>query len=211
MRFAIAISCALMLSSSLAVSAAPRIDLAPDRKPVAKVLGKAIYVEDLAIDESDETELRDYRAIAAPVLGPLMEKYVTDHQLAATPAEIAAFRAYFQTVVPARGAAKRPPSEQEIKGQEAVAKIFVERWKFNKSLYEKYGGRVAFQQAGPEPVEAYQRWLEDEQKARRFELVEPRWRDAFWEYYRPKYHVSLADNPDAFKVPQWERKREEKP
>ena len=32
---------------------------------------------------------------------------------------------------------------------------FVRAWKINKALYKKYGGKVIFQQAGVEPLDAY--------------------------------------------------------
>ena len=35
----------------------------------------------------------------------------------------------------------------------------IEQWKASQSLYKKYGGRVVFQQTGPEPLDAYHEYL----------------------------------------------------
>ncbi len=89
-----------------------------------------------------------------------------------------------------------------------MAKAWIDRWKLNRALYEKYGGRVIFQQAGLEPLDAYQKWLEDEERAGNFSIDDPHWREAFWEYYKPRYH-HFAKLPDPFKAPFWSRPQED--
>ena len=44
-------------------------------------------------------------------------------------------------------------AEQMRPMKRQMAQQFVRAWKINKALYEKYGGRVIFQQAGVEPLE----------------------------------------------------------
>jgi hypothetical protein len=193
--------------------------------PIAVVLDKPIFLDDLRIEADDKTDLRDYRAIAEPVMKPLFKKYIADHRLAATPEEIKEFREWMAALpvpelnpdVPGFTADRRKemlesrkkaqqPGTRESKALEEIGKVSVESWKFNKALYEQYGGRVIFQQAGIEPLDAYRAWLEDEEKAGNFEINVPKWNDAFWEYYKPKYHT-FVDAPEPFKTPLWKMPR----
>ena len=48
------------------------------------------------------------------------------------------------------------------------AMSFVRSWKINQALYRKYGGRVAFQQAGAEPVDAYRDFLKEQETKGQF-------------------------------------------
>ncbi len=89
---------------------------------------------------------------------------------------------------------------------ESVAEMFVGPWKINKSLYEKYGGMVIHQQLGTEAVGAMQRWLEENEKAGRFAIVDPELRSAFYEYYTRKNHPSIAKDKNPFATPPWLRK-----
>jgi hypothetical protein len=181
----------------------------PEKKIIATVLGKALTEQDIKPDKTDKTELRDFRAIAGPILGPLSLKYIKDHKLEATDAEIAEFVAF-------RGHKNEDRlsllTEEDRKAREEVGQEFIVRWKFNRALFEKYGGRVIFQQAGLEPLDAYRDWLREEQKAGNFRIDDPKWEEAFWEYYKPRCH-RFVDSPDAFKAPFWSKAQqaEQKP
>ena len=63
------------------------------------------------------------------------------------------------------------------------ARQFVRSWKINKALYEKYGGRVIFQQAGPEPVDAYRDFLREQEKNGSFQILDKQYRAPFWQYF----------------------------
>lgn len=52
-----------------------------------------------------------------------------------------------------------------------IAQHFVKTWKINKSLYEKYGGRLIFQQAGIEPLDAYRQFLKEQEKKKAFQIL----------------------------------------
>jgi hypothetical protein len=189
------------------------------------VLKQPIYLTDLRLDENDKTALRDYFAIAGQILPPLVAKYIKDHKLAATPEEIKEFND--RSAARLKETLKNPDISDKARrslellekdanepgkkddGADEVAKHFVEAWKFNKALHKKYGGRIIFQQAGLEPLDAYRDWLRDEEKAGRFQLHDSKWKDAFWEYYKPKYHHFL-DDPDLFKLPFWKMEPEGK-
>jgi hypothetical protein len=188
---------------------------------VATVLDKPVYQKDVEVDPNDQSELRDYFAIAGRVLPPLVAKYVKDHKLTATPEEIKEYQTWFSAQrrrqpnpvekdlppeIRARLEESRiksdTPGTPEYLGMQQIAKSFVERWKFNKTLHAKYGGRVIAQQLGPEPLDAYQAWLRDEIKAGHLRFDDPQWEASFWEYFEPEHHVFL-DQPDPFKVPLW--------
>lgn len=64
-----------------------------------------------------------------------------------------------------------------------MALQFVRRWKINKALFEKYGGRVIFQQAGPEPVDAYRDFLRAQEKSGAFKILDRQSVAPFWRYF----------------------------
>ncbi len=81
--------------------------------------------------------------------------------------------------------------EEETKGMEeqmrsmrrAMAQHFVKSWKINKSLYEKYGGRIIFQQAGVEPLDAYREFLKEQEKKGAFQILNKDYEASFWKYF----------------------------
>ena len=64
-----------------------------------------------------------------------------------------------------------------------MAQQFVRRWKINKALYAKYGGRVIFQQAGVEPLDAYRDFLKEKEKKGSFQILDKRYEASFWRYF----------------------------
>lgn len=73
--------------------------------------------------------------------------------------------------------------EQRRLGKRHIAHHFVTRWKINKALYAKYGGRVIFQQAGVEPVDAYRDFLKEQEKEGAFEILDKEYEKPFWRYF----------------------------
>lgn len=65
-----------------------------------------------------------------------------------------------------------------------MAARFVELFEVKRSLYEEYGGRVIFQQAGPEPLDAYRQFLESREAAGDFEILDESYEAPFWRYFR---------------------------
>ena len=187
--------------------APPRQSTAPtvDQEPViATVLGKTITAKDIVVDENDKTALRDCWAISPLIVGPLVDKYVRDHQLKATADEIKAFRQYWFSVRDENGELlSKSPTAEESQQVDEIAKDSVVTWKFKKSLYERYKGRIEFQQAGLEPYDANLHWLEDEEKAGSFKIHDERWREAFWAYYTKVPH-RFVEEQNAFEKPYWE-------
>ena len=176
-----------------------------NERPIAIVLENRIFLNDIHIDDSDKGDLRDYRAVAELILLPLITKYVKEHGLNATPQEMQDFRNWM-IPLPENEVGDRQKKEHAAEDAQAIdeiARFSIERWKFNKALYQKYAGRVIFQQFGLEPLDAYQKWLLDEEKAGNFKIFDAKWKDAFWEYYKPKYHRHFVKEADPFKIPLW--------
>ena len=65
-----------------------------------------------------------------------------------------------------------------------TAMRWVQRWKIFKALYEKYGGRAHFQQAGVEPFDAVRDFLEEQQANGAFTILDQDYEDEFWHYWR---------------------------
>ncbi len=87
-----------------------------------------------------------------------------------------------------------------------TARVFVGMWKINRALYQKYGGRVIFQQAGPEPLDAYRDFLRDQEKQGNFQIIDKSLEDAFWRYYtNSSMHVFYESDEGAkfINTPWW--------
>jgi len=82
----------------------------------------------------------------------------------------------------------------------------ITRWKMNKALYEMYGGRVIFQQAGPEPLDAYRLFLKEQEKKGTFKIVDKSYEAGFWKYFTDKkMHTffSKDEGDKAINTPWW--------
>lgn len=89
-----------------------------------------------------------------------------------------------------------------------VATTFVRAWRLNKSLCEQYGGRVIFQQAGPEPVDAYRDFLKEHEAKGDFQIYDEDLKKTFWAYFISDAHTFLPeeDGRKAMQIPWWEMK-----
>ncbi len=96
--------------------------------------------------------------------------------------------------------------KQMRKTSERIAQQMITAWKLNRSLFERYGGRVIFQQAGPEPIDAYRIFLEEHRDAGDFEIIDPQLREAFWKYFvNDQMHVFYDEDEGArwMETPWW--------
>ena len=92
--------------------------------------------------------------------------------------------------------------------REQMAKSIIEQWKLNKALYEQYGGRIIFQQLGPEPLDAYRQFLQERQAAGDFVIHESSFEPEFWRYFTDDSLHSFMDpgseeEARAFAAPPW--------
>jgi hypothetical protein len=107
--------------------------------------------------------------------------------------------------------------KENAKGMEAqmrpmmleMAKSSVLAWKVNKALYAKYGGRIAFQQSGAEPVDAWRNFLKAEEAKGSFKITDKDCAASFWRYYTDDSMHTFLPKEDAVKfidTPWWQNR-----
>lgn len=106
-----------------------------------------------------------------------------------------------------RSAAVPGHEEAQRQAVDSVARITVRNWKENKALYEKYGGRVIYQQAGNEPIDAYRALIEELDEDRAVEILDPCFPDPFVRlraYFELRHsYMSKEDADQYFDQPWW--------
>lgn len=91
-----------------------------------------------------------------------------------------------------------------------VAREWVRKWKLEKALFDDFGGRIAFQQAGWEPVDAYRALLQRYEANGAFTLPDPVWRPAIYGYFDHDFvYLDEAKGRFYFQKPWWERTAQE--
>lgn len=111
-----------------------------------------------------------------------------------------------------RDAELADPAQRKIweQAERRVAEVWVKNWKLNQALYREFGGRLIFQQAGWEPIDAYRKLIEQNEKNKAFVIHDPTLREAVYAYF--KHNFVYADEAKAkfyFEKPYWERTKEE--
>lgn len=165
----------------------PQARKSPGPDAIAVVLGK-------------EVTRKDADNIDGIIFGALRDKFAEDNRVEATDSEIDAFAARMATELP-----EEFGSPAEI--DRDLARSFVETWKINKAFYDEYGGRVIFQQFGPEPVDAYRRYLEEQEKEGSFEILDKTYEDELWNYFVNDGSHSFYSDEEGARVmskPWWE-------
>jgi hypothetical protein len=84
-----------------------------------------------------------------------------------------------------------------------LSMMWVGNWKFFRELYRAYGGKVIFQQAGPEPLEAMRKLLEEHHKLKLFGIYDPELNKQFWAYYTSMRHNDMPDGGKFLETPWW--------
>lgn len=92
----------------------------------------------------------------------------------------------------------------------AMAGGIIRQWKINKALYDQYGGRIIYQQLGPEPLDAYRAFLRQRAADGAFAIRDPAIETSFWRYFTDdSIHDFMtpggADAARAFTIPPWEQ------
>jgi len=91
-----------------------------------------------------------------------------------------------------------------------VGAVWVKQWKVNQALFREFGGRIIFQQAGWEPIDAYRALLDQYKADKRFVVNDPSLQEAIYRYFQ--HGFVYADEKKAkfyFERPYWERTKEE--
>ncbi len=104
--------------------------------------------------------------------------------------------------------AGKPPDPAEAQARVEIATAFVRQWKINGALWRRYGGRIGYQQGGPEPLDAHRTLLEQAQARGELTIIDPALEAPFWSYYRDDKRHSFysrggAEEARAFTTPPW--------
>jgi heat shock protein HslJ len=170
---------------------------------VAMVHGEKLYT-------TDPMELQ------SAILTPLFDHYAAEHDLDALEAEVDHYVENMEKGMRAMGLDTGDDLTAEEKAEmdatrREMGAALIRQWKINRALYDEYGGRIIYQQMGPEPLDAYRAFLQSQCEAGAFEIMDPDLEAAFWRYFTDEsIHDFMApdsaDAQQAFSVPPWERK-----
>jgi hypothetical protein len=201
-HIAVATALALLAWGALAGIEGHSAPPAGQAAPVASVLGKAV-------------DTNDPEALSDAILTPLLDQYAAERGIRAEPAEIDALLGKMRRDMAASGLATEPdltPEETaEVDAmQREMARAIIRQWKINKALHEQYGGRIIYQQLGPEPLDAYRQFLRQREADSAFAIRDPALEASFWRYFTDdSMHDFMApggaDEARAFKIPPWEQ------
>jgi len=163
----------------------------------------------------EEVRTEDAAEMQAIVLGRLFDRFAEQQGISVTDAEIDAFVEHMRRGMRAAGLAAEDDLSPDEAGQvddmrRDMGRAMIRQWKLNRALYHQYGGRIIFQQLGPEPLDAYRQYLEERQAAGDFEIHEPAFKEQFWRYFTDDamhsfYEPGSAAEAQAFETPFWER------
>jgi hypothetical protein len=158
------------------------------------------------------TESAEVREI---IITRLLDQYAAERGIQAEPAEIDALLDKMRRDMAASGltaADDLTPEEQaEVDAMRYdMARALIRQWKVNKALYNQYGGRLIYQQLGPEPLDAYRQFLRQRQAEGAFAIRNQAIEASFWRYFTDEsIHDFMApggaDEARAFTIPPWER------
>jgi len=108
----------------------------------------------------------------------------------------------------ARKADKQAGESGRTAAETQMARAIIGLWRVNRALYKQYGGRVIYQQGGPEPLDAYYKFLQAAQQAGKFRILNREFESAFWSYYSDdSKHKFYPENEkdQAINTPWWQR------
>ena len=173
--------------------------------------GHAAPVATLRGDALDTT---DPEALQAAIVTALLDDYAARRGITAEPAEIDALLAKMRRDMAALGLDAEDDLTPEEKAeadamQRNMVRGVIRQWKINKALYEQYGGRIIYQQLGPEPLDAYRQFFREQEAAGAFAIHAPAVEQSFWHYFTDdSIHDFMepggADEARAFATPPWE-------
>lgn len=137
----------------------------------------------LVVDDAD--------ALRSLVLSRLLNAYARDQDIRAKDSAVDAYIADMDRQMREdlgddyAGADDLSPDEQAAMAEmrRSMAAAMIRNWEINRSLYGAYGGRVIYQQFGPEPLDAYVAFLRDAEREGRFSINDPALAEAFWEFF----------------------------
>ncbi|MGD8678162.1 MAG: META domain-containing protein [Chromatiales bacterium] len=176
-------------------------------RPLDVPVVATVFGEEIRTDDSAEMQ--------QIILTRLFDRYAAEHSLKATDEEIETWIARMQEAMDADGfnAVNELTPEEAAEFQSMrreMARSLIDHWKLGRALYEQYGGRIIYQQLGPEPLDAYREFLQEQQKAGAFDIEVLEYEADFWDYFiNDTMHDFMEEGSEdaasAFEVEPWER------
>ena len=160
----------------------------------------------------EEVHTTDPAQMQEAILTRLFNQYAAQHGIEATNAEISNLIGELQRGMQEDGltveADLTPDEATQVETMRRdMARSMIRQWKINRRLYGEYGGRVIYQQLGPEPLDAYRRFLEEQQRAGAFTILDKSLEAAFWQYFTDDTRHTFfkkGSEAGAFEQPPWE-------
>jgi len=197
----------------LAVAAPLLADLAP-REKIGESLGKPVYRDDIKSKTKQEVETELHVLFTRPAAAKYRKQHKaevepTEDELAAAQELFDRQHAErIQGELP-QLREKRAKIEDQLKSKELTeehrekleddrefldlqmrppgrmfARFMLNNWKFQKHLYDTYGGgRILWQQGGLEAYDANRKWLEDLEAKGEFQITDETLRTLFYKYW----------------------------
>jgi len=161
-----------------------------------------------------EIRTADANEMQQAVLTRLLGRYAVEHGIEVSEAEVDAYVLQMQQATVAdsnlTAAADLAPDEaaQADAFRRDMGRALIRQWKLNRALFEQYGGRVVYQQLGPEPLDAYRQYLEEQQAAGALTIHVRALESEFWRYFTDDSMYEFFEpgtEASAFEVPPWEQ------
>lgn len=174
-----------------------------ETETVAVVYSRPICLDELTreirtAESLSAAELRRARSqrLAGIIWEALRTRFFAENGITVSDEDIDAFFA-------ARGIPREGPDSLR-QGMREFADALVTQWKFDRALYDRFGGTVIFQQMNPfEPVGAYRMFLEEHQAAGSFVILHEDMHEEFWEYYTREHPFVVPPDRVDFETPWW--------
>jgi heat shock protein HslJ len=177
------------------------IELAPTQRPLAATV------------LNEEVRTGDPGEMQSVVLTRLFERYAKEQNIEVSNDEIDAWIDNLRRGLRAEGL----DAEKELAPDEAaqvehmrrdMGHAMIRQWKLSRALYQQYGGRIIYQQFGPEPLDAYRHYLEERQAAGDFTIHRKDFAATFWRYFTDNsmhdfYQPGSEEEAQAFEIPPW--------
>lgn len=156
---------------------------------------------------------RDVDELRYVVQKRLSDRFARAQGITVSGEEVSAYIRHVDAALERDGIRQAGPTTAEDRtARQQIASAFILQWKINRALYQRYGGRIGYQQGGPEPLDAWRRFLEDGRAQGDFRLLDPAMEEPFWRYFiadgiHSFYPRGSAEEARAFGTPPWEAAR----
>lgn len=172
-------------------------------EPLLLPLAATVLGEEIRTSDADEMK--------QVLLTRLFDRYAEEHEITVAESEIEAHLQAMKQGMAAEGLNAEedltPEEAAEVKAmREEMARSIIWQWKLNRKLYQQYGGRVIYQQFGPEPLDAYRQYLEERQAAGDFKIENQAFEGDFWRYFTDESMHSFYEpgtEKSAYTTPPW--------